>query len=271
MFFEYLTGLDENTNPDILDESYKFYFMVSQFVKKTVSKLNFITTIKIGKDLHERNLFKQTAAFINEFNSGIIKKDIKSEIIPKSHPKKNLRMVVGKTFNNEILNNYNKTIILILLTLNLHNLHIIEDQIESLSIKFGIYNETIIFNFLDSELNEMPDMPEYDIYAKPYYRYYYRNKTKGFVDFKGKDIFDQSEIEDWIIDNYGKEYGIEHKFGMRMHVDGMTELLKDKNVMKEIEKKQRYEQLRENLGIKDDIIDKEKENKNENINKETDL
>ena len=218
------------------------------------------------KELNDEIIFR----FINEFNSGIIKKDIKSEIIPKHHPKKNLRMVVGKTFDKEILNNYNKTIILILINLNLQNLHMIEEQIESLSIKFGIYNKTIIFSFLDSELNEMPDMPEYDIFKKPYYRYYYRNKTKGFVDFKGKNVLDQSEIEDWIIDNYGKEYGIDHKFGMRMHVDGMTELLKDKNVFKEIEKKQRIEQLKENLGIKDDIIDKEVKN-NDNINKETDL
>ena len=146
----------------------------------------------------------------------------------------------------------------------------IEDQIESLSIKFGIFNETIIFNFLDSELNEMPDMPKYDIFKQPYYRYYYKNKTKGYVDFKGKNVLDQSQVEDWIIDNYGKEYGIEHKYGMRMHIDGMTELLKDKNVMKEIEKKQRIEQLKENLGIKDDEIENEKDNKKD-INKETDL
>ena len=57
---------------------------------------------------------------------------------------------------------------------------------------------------------------------------------------------------------------------MRMHIDGMTELLKDKNVMKEIEKKQRIEQLKENLGIKDDEIENEKDNKKD-INKETDL
>lgn len=213
------------------------------------------------KELNEEIIFN----FINEYNSGIIKRDIKSEIIPKHHPKKNLRMVVGKTFNKEILNNYNKTIILILLNLNLENLHIIEDQIESLSIKFGKYNDTIIFNFLDSELNEMQDMPKYDIFKKPYYRYYYRNKTKGFIDFKGKNVLDQSEIEDWIIYHYGKEYGIEHKYGMRMHIDGMTELLKNKNVLKEIEKQQKFEQFKEELGIKDDIIDKK------DSNKETDL
>ena len=46
-------------------------------------------------------------------------------------------MVVGKTFEDEILNNFNKTIVLILVTLNMDNLKEIEDQIESLSIKFA--------------------------------------------------------------------------------------------------------------------------------------
>ena len=202
--------------------------------------------------------------FVNEYNSGIIKKDIKSEIRPKTHPKKNLRMVVGKTFENEILNNNNKTIVLILVTLDMDNLKEIEDQIESLSIKFAIYNQTIIFNFLDPAVNEMPNMPNYDILKRPYYRYYYKNKTKGFIDFKGKNYLDQSEIEDWIIDNYGKEYGIDHKYGMRMHIDGMSELLKDKKVLKEIERKQKIEQIKESLGITEDIdldLDKIEDNK----------
>ena len=230
------------------------------------------------KDININELNEDiTIKFVNDFNSRKIKRDIKSELKPKHHPKKNLRMVVGKTFKNDILNNFNKSIVLILLNLNMENLHMIEDQIESMCIKFGLYNQTIIFNFLDSYLNEMPDMPKYDIFKRPFYRYYYKNKTKGYVDFKGKNIFDQNEIEEWIIDNYAKEYGIEHKYGMRMHIDGMSELLKDKNVMKQIEKQQKIEQLQEELGIKDD--DKEdNNNKNENDNnddknqkKETDL
>ena len=206
--------------------------------------------------------------FVNEYNSGIIKRDIKSEIIPKFHPKKNLRMVVGKTFEKEILNNNNKTIVLILVTLDMDNLHEIEDQIESLTIKFGKFNQTIIFNFLDPALNEMPDMPKYDIMKRPYYRYYYKDKKKGFVDFKGKNILDQSQIENWIIDNYGKEYGVEYTYEMRMHVEGLSELLKDKKVLKEFEKKQKIEQLKEDLGIKDDINLEEGKNEQK---KETDL
>ena len=228
--------------------------------------MNDINITELNKDI--------ILKFVNDFNSGKIKRDIKSELKPKHHPKKNLRMVVGKTFENDILNNFDKTIVLILLNLNMEKLHIVEDQIESMCIKFGLYNQTIIFNFLDSHLNEMPDMPKYDIYKGPFYRYYYKNKTKGYVDFKGKNIFDQSEVEDWIIENYAKEYGIDHKYGMRMHIDGMSELLKDKNVMKKIEKQQKIDQLKEDLGIKDDDNNKngnDNNDNNKNEKKETDL
>ena len=210
------------------------------------------------------------ANFIHEFNSGFIKKDIKSELIPKTHPKKNLRMVVGKTFNKEILENYNKTNVLILLTLNMNNLHTIEDQIESLTIKFIQYNKTLVFNFLDPALNEMPNMPNYNINEKPYYRYYFKNKTIKYKDFKGNSS-DQSEIEDWIIENYAKEYGEDEKYAMRMHIEKMTELLKDENVFREKEKQQKFEQIKEEFGIRDDIILDNDTNPNTNNNIETDL
>ena len=210
------------------------------------------------------------ANFIHEFNSGFIKKDIKSELTPKTHPKKNLRMVVGKTFNKEILENYNKTNVLILLTLNMNNLHTIEDQIESLTIKFIQYNKTLVFNFLDPALNEMPNMPNYNINEKPYYRYYFKNKTIKYKDFKGNSS-DQSEIEDWIIENYAKEYGEDEKYAMRMHIEKMTELLKDENVFREMEKQQKFEQIKEEFGIRDDIILDNDTNPNTNNNIETDL
>ena len=224
------------------------------------------------KDINEEINEEIIIEFINQFNSGFIKKDIKSELIPKFHPKKNLRMVVGKNFDKEILNNYSKTNVLILLTLNMKNLHVIEDQIESLTIKFSKYNESIIFNFLDPAANEMPDMPKYDILEKPFYRYYNKDKKIKYIDFKGNST-DQSEVEDWIIDNYGKEYGIEHKYGMRMHIDGMTELLKDKKVFKEMEEKQKYEQFKENFGIQDNPQSQknDKQDSTNNNNKETDL
>lgn len=51
LFFEYFTGLSENIEiTDDLSENYKFYFYLTNFVKKTVEKLNFIPSVKFKKD-----------------------------------------------------------------------------------------------------------------------------------------------------------------------------------------------------------------------------
>ena len=51
LFFEYFTGLSENTElTDDLCESFKFYFNLTNFVKKTVEKLNFVPAIQFKKD-----------------------------------------------------------------------------------------------------------------------------------------------------------------------------------------------------------------------------
>ena len=58
-----------------------------------------------------------------------------------------------------------------------------------------------------------------------------------------------------------------------MHIDGMTELLKDKKVFKEMEEKQKYEQFKENFGIQDNPQSQknDKQDSTNNNNKETDL
>lgn len=51
MFFEYFTGLSENIEiTDDISDNYKFFFYLTQFVKKTVEKLNFIPSVKFKKD-----------------------------------------------------------------------------------------------------------------------------------------------------------------------------------------------------------------------------
>ncbi len=50
MFFEYMTGVDENLDLSDCSESYKFYFSLVQFVKKAVEKLHFIPAINFQKD-----------------------------------------------------------------------------------------------------------------------------------------------------------------------------------------------------------------------------
>ena len=215
--------------------------------------------------------------FINEFSLNIIKKDIKSENKPKNHPKKNLRMVVGKTFKEEILENSKQSIVLILITLNTKKLHFYEDQIESLTIKFDKFKENLIFAFLDPASNEMPNSPIYDITQKPFYRYYYKDKSKGFVDYLD-DCDNESKIEKWIIKLYFKDYQLkmDEKEEMYSYISYMSDLLKDEKTFKEIQKEQKKQRFEEKLGIKTNSTgDKSNKtrinntNKNKKYNKET--
>ncbi len=50
LFFEYFTGLDETVDVKTSTESYKFFFEVTQFVKKAVEHLNFVPTVKFFKE-----------------------------------------------------------------------------------------------------------------------------------------------------------------------------------------------------------------------------
>ncbi len=51
LFFEYFTGLSENSElTDDVTDSFKFYFNLTNFVKKTVEKLNFIPTVQFRKE-----------------------------------------------------------------------------------------------------------------------------------------------------------------------------------------------------------------------------
>ncbi len=51
LFFEYFTGLSESSElTDDLTDSFKFYFYLTNFVKKTVEKLNFVPTVQFRKE-----------------------------------------------------------------------------------------------------------------------------------------------------------------------------------------------------------------------------
>lgn len=51
LFFEYFTGLDESTElTDDITETFRFYFNLTNFVKKTVEKLNFIPAVQFRKE-----------------------------------------------------------------------------------------------------------------------------------------------------------------------------------------------------------------------------
>lgn len=51
LFFEYFTGLSENIElTDDISDTFKFYFNLTNFVKKTVEKLNFVPAVQFRRD-----------------------------------------------------------------------------------------------------------------------------------------------------------------------------------------------------------------------------
>ena len=169
--------------------------------------------------------------FVKEFNKDKLNPELKSENRPKLHPKDNLRMIVAKTFDEEITYNNNTAVILCLLTMNLTNLRRYEDIIDLLTMKLDALNNTFIFGFMDIGFNYMKDLPKYDYTKTPFYRYYYINKTLGYDDFKG-NYSNIEEIEKWIISNFEKEKGEDYAEVIRLYIKSVNEQIKEEEEMK---------------------------------------
>ena len=169
--------------------------------------------------------------FVKKFYEGKTKPELRSENRPKKHPKDNLRMIVAKTFDQEITYNYNTAVILCLLSMNLTNLKKHEDLIDLLTMKLDALNNSIIFGFMDVGYNYMENMPKYDITKTPYYRYYYINKSLGYDDFKG-NYGNIEEIEEWIVTNFGRENGEEYAEVIRKYIQTVNEQIKEEEEIK---------------------------------------
>lgn len=173
------------------------------------------------KGITEKNLLE----FVSDFNKGSLKPELKSENRPKIHPKDNLRMIVARTFDDEITYNNNVAVILCLLTMNLTNLKEHEKLIDLLTMKLDALNESLIFGYMDIGFNYMKDLPKYDPIKTPYYRYYYKNKSEGYDDFKG-NYSNIEEIEEWIAVNFGKENGEGFDDLIRKYIQSVNEQIK---------------------------------------------
>ena len=196
-----------NENEEVLMDSFRLELedyslygnVIIQSFKNKEQELYRINIHQLYKDkgITEKNLLK----FVSEFNEGKLTPELKSENRPKVHPKDNLRMVVGRTFDDEITYNNDISIVLCLLTMNLTDLKKHENIIDILTNKLDALNNSLIFEFIDVGLNYMKDLPLYNSSQTPYYRYYYKNKSEGYDDFKG-NCSNIEEIEEWIFDYF---------------------------------------------------------------------
>jgi hypothetical protein len=205
-------------------EDYSLYgnVIIQTLEKKdqNIYRINIHQIIK-DKGINEKNLLE----FVSEFNKGVLKPELKSENRPKTHPKDNLRMIVARSFEEEITYNNDVAVVLCLLTMNLTNLREYEDLIDLLTDKLDAINDTLVFGFMDIGFNYMKDLPKYDVTKTPYYRYYYKNKSEGYDDFKG-NYSNIKEIEEWIAVNYGKENGEGYDDLIRKYIKSVDEQMK---------------------------------------------
>ena len=202
-------------------------------LEQILYRINIHQVIK-DKGLTESNILN----FVKEYNSGKLKPELKSENRPKVHPKDNLRMIVARSFDQEITYNENVAVILCLLTMNLTNLKEHENLIDLLTMKLDAFNSSLIFGYLDVGLNYMENLPKYNSTQTPYYRYYYKNKSEGYDDFKG-NYSSIEEIEEWIAVNYGKENGEGYDDLVRKYIESVNEQIK----MEEEEKRRKEEEF----------------------------
>jgi len=218
-------------------EDYSLYGnIIIQSFKNKEQELYRINIHQLYKDkgITENNLLH----FVNEFNEGKLSPELKSENRPKFHPKDNLRMVVGRTFDDEITYNNDISIVLCLLTMNLTDLERHEKMIDILTNKLDALNNSLIFEFMDVGLNYMKDLPTYNSSQTPYYRYYYKNKTEGYDDFKG-NYSNIEEIEEWIAVNFGRENGEGFDDVIRKYIQQVNEEMR----LEEEEKKRKEEEF----------------------------
>ena len=205
-------------------EDYSVYGnVIIQTLEKNEQKIYRINIHQVNKDkeINEKNILQ----FVSEFNEGKLKPELKSENRPKTHPKDNLRMIVARSFDEEITYNNNVAVVLCLLTMNLTNLREHEDIIDLITMKLDALNDSLIFGFMDVGFNYMKNVPKYNMIETPYYRYYYKNKSEGYNDFKG-NYSNIKEIEEWIAVNYGKENGEGFDDLIRNYIRNVDEQIK---------------------------------------------
>ena len=215
--------------------------------------------------------------FVSEFSKGKVRPEIKSEMIPRRHPKINLHKIVAKTFDYEITYNDKKAVILCLFGADLKNNLDYEYMIDTITMKLDVFNQTLTFGFMNIDFNYMKDIPIFNKTQTPYYRFYYTNKSRGYDDFKG-NYSSYEEIEEWIAVNYGKDKGEGYDYLIREYIkminNQMKEELKEQQekhdeMMKKNEEEKKKEEMRKKKIQEEDNI--KKEEKKEEKKKETDL
>ena len=192
-------------------------------------------------EMKEKEINNDTLiSFIKSYVKGEIKNNLKSESIPLKQPKDNIRIIVGKNFNEEILQRNNASFLLGFYSYNCQKCQSIEQILLDLSNQFE-NNTNIVFGITDFMSNEIPNLNETEFLLNPFVRYYYKDKSKGYEDYKGNFTLD--DIKDWFSEFYNKENEVKIKKNEEIKEEKKEEKKEDKKEDKKEEKKEKESDL----------------------------
>ena len=147
-------------------------------------------------------------SFIKSYVKGEIKNNLKSETEPLTQPKDNIRIIVGKNFDKEIIQRNNASFLLSFYSYDCKKCQSLEQIILDLGNTFE--NDTnIVFGITDFMANDIPNINSTELLLEPFIRYYYKDKSKGYEDYKGNFTFD--EIKEWFSKFYNEENDVKNK------------------------------------------------------------
>ena len=143
-----------------------------------------IIPMSINEDINEENLRK----FITDAEKNKLAYAPRTEGEPETHPAKNLKTIVGKTFNKEIIENTKQNVLIAYVTLNNNCLECDElfSILKELAVKFE-KKDDILFAVFDPIYNDVSTLPE-TITSRdlPIIEYYGLDKSVGSIRYKGK-------------------------------------------------------------------------------------
>ena len=156
-----------------------------------ISMLNFklklkgqIIPLSINEEQNEENLRK----FITNAENNKLTYQSRTEGEPEAHPAKNLKTIVGKTFNKEISKNTKQNVFIAYFTLNNNCLECdgLFSILKELAVKFE-KKDDILFTVFDPIYNDVNSLPE-TLTSRdlPIIEYYGLDKSFGSIRYKGK-------------------------------------------------------------------------------------
>ena len=192
-FFGFILDSENSDDADTLD----FY----GFDKKSLEKSNVIFMLSFKNKergsiyvMEEKINQKSFEKFIDDYNKGSLTRRPRTEGEPVNHPKKNLKVVVGKTFQREILDNSKQVVVVAYITTNnCPKCQNVKDIMNKLSDTYS-NKDNILFAFVDPVYNEIAKLPE-NISGRdlPIIEYYDVDKQVDPIKYKGGFEYEQLE------------------------------------------------------------------------------